>query len=224
MPLLRSLDFLAVAILGGDDFNFLDVPRLRTVILQDNFISQVRLPWIQLTCLTLIDVQVNQCVRILTETLNLVQCTLFLNRHPPDGPIDVDLALPCLESLTLKTRLTAQTTVENFFQSFVVPCLHRLELEEAFLGEDPILPLESFVSKSGCRLQEVCVRGDMLFTEREAYCQAFPSIPTFSFPDASEGATDDDESESKSESDDSSSSEAETEFSSKGEGDTASED
>ncbi|KAF7376708.1 F-box domain-containing protein [Mycena sanguinolenta] len=83
-----------------------------------------------------------------------------------------DLTLPCLESLTLNTTLVR---MDGFLAAFVVPALSKLDLEEIFLGVESIDTLETFISKSGCRLQEVCIRGKN--TEHgDLYTKAFPSI------------------------------------------------
>ncbi|KAJ7222757.1 hypothetical protein B0H12DRAFT_745539 [Mycena haematopus] len=122
----------------------------------------------------------NDCVRILAQTLNLVHCALTLDEDDDDDPglhlTSLDLALPCLESLTLNTL--HQTPREEFLHSFIVPSLRRLELDELFLGVEPISALESFISRSGCRLQEVDIIRDFgpHYESYDSYVRAFPSI------------------------------------------------
>ncbi|KAF7376903.1 F-box domain-containing protein [Mycena sanguinolenta] len=178
MPMLRSLNLTSP--MGPDVSTFSQVPQLRTVVLGNSgVISKITLPWIQLTSLTLKYVSVAQCTRILVETLNLVQCTLYLDSADGLG-VFTDLALPCLESLALQDDSWEQTVGERFLNRFTVPSLRRLELEEVFLGAEPITALELFISKSRCRLQEVCISEDTA-KHHELYRQAFPSIPVFSF-------------------------------------------
>ncbi|KAJ6483925.1 hypothetical protein C8R45DRAFT_999744 [Mycena sanguinolenta] len=178
MPMLRSLDLTAS--ISPDVSTFSDVPQLRTVVLgNSSVISKIILPWIQLTCLTLRYASVTQCTRILVETLNLVQCTLFLGDD--DGvEVATDFALPCLESLALVDDSWDQVVGTRFLNFFTAPSLRRLELEEVFLGAKPIAAFESFIYKCGCRLKEVCITGDTT-TRHESYRRAFPSIPIFSF-------------------------------------------
>ncbi|KAJ7219005.1 hypothetical protein B0H12DRAFT_1329255 [Mycena haematopus] len=101
MPMLRSLDLLGDPDDDSDGPAFNDVPHLRTVVVT---MSKVTLPWIHLTCLTLNYATVDQCIRILAQTLNLVQCTLVFIDDDYDEPrLDsLDLPLPYLELLVLK--------------------------------------------------------------------------------------------------------------------------
>ncbi|KAJ7227867.1 hypothetical protein B0H12DRAFT_1223662 [Mycena haematopus] len=180
MPMLRSLYLSSSPQAFGSD-DFYEGPRL----LAEHVVSTIILPWIQLTCLTLEYVGIDRCVQILKQTVNLVQCdlTLTYNAGPGlDNLTSLDLALPRLESLVLKEETPWQTPVLLFFHSFIVPSLCRLELAEIFLRPEPTSALGLFITKSGCRLQDVCItfsRGTT--TDHESYRLAFPSIPTFSF-------------------------------------------
>jgi hypothetical protein len=49
--------------------------------------------------------------------------------------------------------------------------------------EEPIDSLTSFISKSGCTLQELCVTGQITAISAASYRQAFPAISKFSFPE-----------------------------------------
>ncbi|KAJ7232653.1 hypothetical protein B0H12DRAFT_189483 [Mycena haematopus] len=194
MPMLRSL---ILVVFACDVFAFYEAPQLRTVVLQGRvgpLGSKItfNLPWIQLTCLTLRCVGVSQSFRILAQTLNLVQCTLVVDENDAilDDLARSDLTLECLESLVLEINAfsspsTSTVSPGGFLHPFIVPSLRRLELEGVFLGAEPISVLESFISRSGCRLQEVWILGRIY---NDSYLQAFPSIPTFSFTDC-EGTT-----------------------------------
>ncbi|KAF7376720.1 F-box domain-containing protein [Mycena sanguinolenta] len=175
MPLLRSL---TLAFETRDEVFTYDAPQLRTVVLLGGVVQHVALPWAQLTWLTLNYVGINLCASILRQTKNLVRCDLRLGRYAqPDELLDSpspDLALPCLESLTLKTTLER---VDGFLAAFAVPALNKLELDEIFLGVEPIEALKMFISKSRCNLREVCIRGKNI-TGDDLYRHAFPSIFT----------------------------------------------
>ncbi|KAF7375659.1 F-box domain-containing protein [Mycena sanguinolenta] len=214
MPLLRSLRLSSAIFEDDDDLTFAEVPphfcttatpQLRTVVLFGTFSSKATLPWAQLTCLTLDHVGVNRCVSILQQTPKLVQCTLHLY-FEPHMSLDFHespLSLPCLKSLTLDTFSQQVAMILN---SFIVPSLCTLKLRDAYLGEDSISMLKSFISQSGCALQEVCIMGNTT-TRHESYRSAFPSIPTFTFTVPNRAIDENDDAEGKNNSD---SSDAET--------------
>ncbi|KAJ7239205.1 hypothetical protein B0H12DRAFT_82634 [Mycena haematopus] len=203
MPMLRSLDLITSFPDDNDAFTLNEAPQLRTVLLVGNVITKITLPWIHLTCLTLSWGRINRCAQILAQALNLVQCVLILDdRQLVNEPTldDLTISLPCLESLVLSTKFSQQLEVAGFIHRFVVPALCRLEVEEVFLGAEPIPGLELFISKSRCRLQTVCIT--YATTNPESYQLAFPSIPTlffensnFGFDAASEEATDEEDSD-----------------------------
>ncbi|KAF7334815.1 WD40 repeat-like protein [Mycena sanguinolenta] len=195
MPMLRSLE-LVLAAFPSDFLAFYDTPQLRTVLLHGDVASKVTLPWIQLTCLTLNYVWVNDCVQVLAQTPNLVRCVVVVEGGPgPGGVTRVKLALPFLESLVLKNTIRHPTLdgLDQFLDLFVVPALSSLDVEKIFLRVDPIAQFQLLVSTFGCGLQEVCIRGRIGTTYGNQFRQAFPSISTFSFPDAYEDETDEDE-------------------------------
>ncbi|KAF7352462.1 F-box domain-containing protein [Mycena venus] len=181
MPLLRHLD---VELLEKSPtvLAFHDVPLLRTVILDHYACASVTLPWVQLTSLVLTDVGPSQCSPILQQTTNLVHCELEIGVEDDDLDVaylpDRDITLPYLDSLVL-TNPDGET-VHVFLNSFVVPGLRRLTLEEEFLGSSPIKSLARFISKSSCVLQEVHITGERRVHE-DSYILAFPSVPNFSF-------------------------------------------
>ncbi|KAJ6589246.1 hypothetical protein B0H19DRAFT_234246 [Mycena capillaripes] len=181
MPLLRHLDLS----LGSDDDDstfqpfivFSDVPLLRTVTLDDLATHVTILPWRQLTSLTLTRLTPNGCVPHLQQASNLVHCELRLCFS---GPIDQlpDITLSSLESLTFADALSGPPI--RYLETFILPALCRLEIPERFLGPNPITSLTSFVSKSGCKLKDLCIRGNRSVA-RESYRAAFSSILRFSF-------------------------------------------
>ncbi|KAF7376723.1 F-box domain-containing protein [Mycena sanguinolenta] len=78
MPMLRSLDCFSDLVNRFAGFIFYDAPQLRTVHLSGQAALKVTLPWAQLTCLTLLDVDAKECAPILRQTPNLVRCELCL--------------------------------------------------------------------------------------------------------------------------------------------------
>jgi hypothetical protein len=94
-----------------------------------------------------------------------------------------DIILPSLESLVLKDPGTLPLT--GYLHTFIVPALRRLEISERSLELRPIDPLKSlalFTSKSGCKLQELCITGQRTVS-KHSYRREFPSIQMFSFTD-----------------------------------------
>jgi hypothetical protein len=69
----------------------------------------------------------------------------------------------------------------DFLRTLVAPALCSLEIPEQFLGPNPIESLTAFISKSGCKLEEVQITGPR--SVPKSYLKAFPSIPRFLFTD-----------------------------------------
>ncbi|KAJ6589360.1 hypothetical protein B0H19DRAFT_1103680 [Mycena capillaripes] len=179
MPLLRHLSLVLQDYFGNKPASF-DVPLLRTVVLNDQAALGVILPWAQLTSLTLKHVYPHECVPILQQTSNLLHCELELFAFGGDGHPFPDIPFPRLESLVLKDPV--YEAVIGFLNTFIVPTLRRLEIPEYFLGPDPLDSLASFISKSGCKLQEVRITGDRELY-KSTYRHKFPLIWNFCFED-----------------------------------------
>jgi hypothetical protein len=81
-------------------------PRIRTVVLDGVAASNVTLPWVQLTSLTLRMAKPSLCFPILQKTAKLVNCILhlWLQDEVVDHLPAHNIALPCLESLILSNR------------------------------------------------------------------------------------------------------------------------
>ncbi|KAJ7882302.1 hypothetical protein B0H13DRAFT_1629547 [Mycena leptocephala] len=155
-----------------------EAPLLRTAILTALDLSNVILPWSQLTSLTLERLGPDTYVLILHQTSNLMHCELNLydwdydaSNPPPD------VTLPCLESLSLIDR---EGPLPGYLNTFVVPVLRSLYMREPSLEPNPIPSLVSFISKSGCKLHDVHIATNI--PEHETfYRKAFPLIKKFSF-------------------------------------------
>jgi hypothetical protein len=96
-----------------------------------------------------------------------------------------DITLPYLESLSIDQCDASSAT--DFLQIFIVPALRSLKIPEEFLKPNPVDLLSGFISKSGCKLEEVHITGPCSIRQ-DSYHQAFPSICKFSFDDEEESS------------------------------------
>ncbi|KAJ7799748.1 hypothetical protein B0H14DRAFT_2902270 [Mycena olivaceomarginata] len=153
MPLLRSLcleaDEAEYDVATKVDL-FQNAPLLRTATLNDIAAARLILPWAQLMSLTLYGVYPRECVPILQHTLNLVDCHLHLVKNHTDGIPDV--TLPSLQSLTLRGEW-----VTGYLETLIVPALRHLQIPEPSLEPHCIETLASFISKAGCKPQNLCL-------------------------------------------------------------------
>ncbi|KAF7366354.1 F-box domain-containing protein [Mycena sanguinolenta] len=178
LPRLRHLDLTlsSPTILWG----FHDLPQLRSVVLNRVAAMSVTLPWAQLTSLTLRDgIERSGCLAILKQTKTLVHCTLNLSEYRGFMDPDINVSLPCLKTLIFTSHGAWGESVVDFLATLIVPALIELRIPQRFLGTNPSGSLSSFISKSGCTLQEL-----RIWTEnslecrhlRDGYREAFPSI------------------------------------------------
>ncbi|KAJ6459547.1 hypothetical protein C8R45DRAFT_552528 [Mycena sanguinolenta] len=175
MPLLRRLDVLVEE--SPDDpmtpkLTVCEAPMLRTVLLNDVAAQQIIFPWAQLTALALDKLFPRQCARILRCTVNLVHCELALAKDLRHEDVP-DVTLPSLQTLTLTNAFEAKP-VTQYLQTLTLPALRSFRVPESFLRPNFVDSLQSFVSKSGCTLQELCVTGTTSGSNA-SYCKAFPS-------------------------------------------------
>ncbi|KAJ7020265.1 hypothetical protein C8F04DRAFT_304434 [Mycena alexandri] len=173
MPLLHHLD-LAIEDpeMDPDPIVLGEAPLLRSAILNHIAAVKVVLPWGQLTSLTLNHIYPDTCVFILQQTSNLVDCTLVLSADS-SGPWP-DVKLLCLESLIL-VPLHFNSTVPGYLETLIMPALCSLKVEEQLLGYEPIEALTSFISKSGCKPQDMYISGGRRIS-KDVYRAAFPSV------------------------------------------------
>ncbi|KAJ7184111.1 hypothetical protein C8R46DRAFT_1062946 [Mycena filopes] len=166
MPLLRSLflsfDPEADAV---DDDAFEDAPMLRTVTL--NYVAAaLTLPWTQFTSLTVEDICAHESIRMLSQASSLVHFNLRLlvcdnedQENDENHPDLTDTTLPCLHSLVVAT-VRGRDPVVGYLDTLTVPALRRLQVAESILGDDPVAHLASFIAKSSCTLDELCITRD----------------------------------------------------------------
>ncbi|KAJ7885711.1 hypothetical protein B0H14DRAFT_1339843 [Mycena olivaceomarginata] len=168
MPLLRSLDLSLAEMTDpfAPQVLLREMPLLRTVVLNDAAAGRLILPWVQLTSLTLRWLYPRECAPILQNTLNLVHCDLGLVDDDDEGTPDI--TLPALRSLTLRGR-----SIPGYLETLIVPALHNLRISHSFLPLGSIdTALASFVSKSSCKLQDLCLTGRVV--SQDPYRKAFP--------------------------------------------------
>ncbi|KAF8150396.1 hypothetical protein K438DRAFT_440839 [Mycena galopus ATCC 62051] len=183
MPALRRLD-LTVHDNLYNVVTFSPAPLLRSVTLRATTPLKIAFPMGQLTSLRLHLAVRHEYVAILQQTCNLVYCQLGIVFDGGSDLLEHAIDLPCLESLSL-FMMNSVTPMPRYLDDFIAPALTNLRLEESILEPDPIERLTSFISKSGCKLQEVCVTERTLMSTA-SYREAFPSIPQFSFDDDSD--------------------------------------
>ncbi|KAJ7906196.1 hypothetical protein B0H13DRAFT_2662920 [Mycena leptocephala] len=199
MPLVRSLDIKVYEGNTPVSSVALEAPRLRTATLWDFDYPPCLLPWSHLTSLTLVAKEPYECAYVLEHSANLVYCELILYNEDDSTQAGVDITLPRLEDLVLWKWLGIQSWLTGYLETFVAPALRRLQVPDEFLGPDPIHALNSFVSKSGCKLEEVLITGSRA-RPKDSYRRAFPSI-NFSFNGAITDWADNKDAESPDESD-----------------------
>ncbi|KAJ6454599.1 hypothetical protein C8R45DRAFT_599524 [Mycena sanguinolenta] len=181
MPLLRQFEIRPH--LGGPSpspIRFCEAPRLRSVTLWEFRSPTGIFPWSQLTSLTMI--YPRESSAILKQAVNLVYCHLFVCDHDED--LVADIQLPVLESLVLAPFMdTEDAPATDFLPALITPALRTLQVPESFLQPDPIDVLRSFILKSGCDLQKLCITGDTRSVSEAEYRGAMRSfqIPQISF-------------------------------------------
>ncbi|KAJ7149619.1 hypothetical protein C8R46DRAFT_1125624 [Mycena filopes] len=175
MPLLRRLE---LQIWDADELLapptcpalFCDAPQLRSVVLDDLTAEYIQLPWAQLTSVSISNVLPRDSLSLLGRTCNLLHCELWL---PHDDDALTELSLPSLESLLIHDTGAAV----EYLDSLTLPALQKLSIPEPFLGKHPIDALNRFIHKSTCKLQELCITGEIENSTIAIYRTGFPLIP-----------------------------------------------
>ncbi|KAJ7650849.1 hypothetical protein FB45DRAFT_888957 [Roridomyces roridus] len=178
MPLLRTLSFKESGV-TADPVLFRDVPLLRSLSTDSLSCRADFLPWSQLTFLKLSNPGTFLHIP-LRETVNLQHLELFITgEHEGEGIGDI--RLPQLETLLISPCWAlGSRAVTQFLDAFTLPRLRTLQIPDAFLGEEPVHALSSFISRSACKLQTAVIIVYGLVFE-DAYREALPTIPDLSF-------------------------------------------
>ncbi|KAF7334226.1 Transcription factor [Mycena sanguinolenta] len=188
LPLLRQLD-IWVRDSGSrkaPPTRFREVPRLRSLTFWHSYNATVDfLPWAQLTSLTLVNQSFSSCAAILQHTTNLVHCHLALCGVLNEPVLNVQLM--SLESLILTVYVDVGSEAYNdnpavaqYLKGWVTPALLTFDVPEGILPPDPVDALRVFISRSGCRLQRLCIAGNLSISQA-VYLRAFPDVPKLSF-------------------------------------------
>ncbi|KAJ6513937.1 hypothetical protein C8R47DRAFT_1190773 [Mycena vitilis] len=162
LPLLRSLKLRALSILPRA--SFLVAPRLRKLTLEFYGARDlpVCFPWQQLTVLSIALIDPFDCCEVVERLANIVYCRLMLmpvsaNRNIEELKSPRDSTLPYLETFIVHLP---SGTKWALFDTLSVPALRRLEVKGlGLIAPDPVASLVSLISRSGCRLQELCIPG-----------------------------------------------------------------
>ncbi|KAJ7199807.1 hypothetical protein GGX14DRAFT_467411 [Mycena pura] len=175
MPLLRHLELFGHWCGSFIGISRDEAPLLRTVVIGDGLdLTNVVMPWVQLTSLTMELVFIYECAPILQEASNLIFCVLGIIGESPVNELP-DIRLPFLE--TLLVSHPHRRPITGFVDALVLPRLRTLQMSEQFLGKKSIEALASFISRSGCTLQFLRITNeDPQVTDLRLYRSAFPSI------------------------------------------------
>ncbi|KAJ7148420.1 hypothetical protein C8R43DRAFT_1236854 [Mycena crocata] len=180
-PLLHHLE-ISLEDPPSPSIRFDRLPLMRSAFLGHSALTDVSLPWQQLTSLTLNAAYPHECTPILQQAPSLLYCRIVL-LGGSDGE-EPDMFLPCLETLVLGEYSLVDFVdgdeLAGYLDTFITPALRSLEVLEVCLGSDPVPSLASFISNSGCKLQELQIIGRERLSE-DSYRNAFPSIPKISF-------------------------------------------
>ncbi|KAJ7199804.1 hypothetical protein GGX14DRAFT_661195 [Mycena pura] len=174
MPLLRHLELFGHW--GGSLITGDEAPLLRTVVIRDESdLTNMVMPWVQLTSLTVELVFIYECAPILQQASNLISCVLGIIGESPANDELPDIRLPFLETLLVSNP--HRESITGFVDALVLPRLRTLQMSEQFLGKKPIEALASFISRSGCTLQFLRITNeDPQVSDLRRYRSAFPSI------------------------------------------------
>ncbi|KAK6997024.1 F-box domain-containing protein [Favolaschia claudopus] len=177
MPRLRTLHILDVPPVPQPSpivFTLEHAPLLRILDMPILDAAHLpKLPWGQLTSLTLQTVRLHQLVSILEQSPDLMELRCFIHYCsdfilPPSG-------IPSLHRLTrLSLDYHTPPKDRNFLNSFTVPALKTLEVPHSLLGKEPIESIKRFMAKSSCQITELrVIRAEL---PASSYKKEIPSI------------------------------------------------
>ncbi|KAK6978094.1 F-box domain-containing protein [Favolaschia claudopus] len=179
MPRLRSLHILRLPSASDSSlvsFTLEHAPLLRNINMPIPDATRLpKLPWRQLTSLTLQSVRLHQLVSILQQSPDLIElrCYIHFQSNFPTSLSDIP-PLHRLTSLSLDYAFNPQD--RDLLSFFTVPALETLEVPESLLGYDTIESIKRFIAKSCCQITELRVKqADLLAS---SYKKEIPSIPS----------------------------------------------
>ncbi|KAF7293066.1 Short-chain dehydrogenase/reductase family protein [Mycena indigotica] len=190
MPLLHSLTVVSRKN-NGAMIRFPDVPKLSFD--RDSYTDII--PWYQLTVMNLESIELRQFVTVLRNCQLLVHCRATIAPVKTSHEDEVYfkalpiIHLPHLQAFLLlrwKYHLAERFTLSlDSYGNLALlklrlPALQLLEVPECMLGNEPINALAALIARSGCALQELCIR-DGGRTLMEPYEDAFPNISKIFF-------------------------------------------
>ncbi|KAJ7073903.1 hypothetical protein C8F01DRAFT_1010072, partial [Mycena amicta] len=135
-----------------DNISFHHAHRLRSVCLWNVGYNPSSLPWGQLTSIALLNAFLFDCASILHTAANLVRCKLYLRGDIDPGLGAVHCRLPRLEILVLQGLFNEEG---DYLAAFTLPSLRKLEILDSLLGLHAIEQIQSFLSRSACRLERL---------------------------------------------------------------------
>ncbi|KAJ6588214.1 hypothetical protein B0H19DRAFT_1247907 [Mycena capillaripes] len=136
-------------------------------------------PWFQLTVLSVVWLDLNQCGYLLNNLVNIIYShsyTVSTENFSVAKAGLRDVTLLYLETLVLNAAHDAQSVRGSILDKLTLPALRRLQVsQQALHSADPVATLVSLVSRSGCSLNELCVL-NIPSSSRPLYQQALPSV------------------------------------------------
>ncbi|KAJ7074759.1 hypothetical protein C8F01DRAFT_1101700 [Mycena amicta] len=161
LPLLRHIELQVQYGPLRRDLCLAEAPLLRSAILWDFEYQQSLLPWHQLTALALVCREPQECTPILQQAVNLVYCELALTELAGAEILQPEITLPLLKYFVLTDfgDVDEEPMPKYYLASFVTPALRRLQVLDRLIRPDPIGMIQSFMDKSGCKLEEICIVG-----------------------------------------------------------------
>ncbi|KAJ7178139.1 hypothetical protein C8R46DRAFT_1075949 [Mycena filopes] len=155
-------------------------PLLRTVALfmpHDHSITLY--PWSQLTTFIGNALLPRQCVDVLSQALHLVHCRLYIFKRPDNTSTPHGVTLPCLSTFALLGFPSTSDAPWSVLDTLTLPALLILQVSEHVLEGDPAGCLKSLISRSNCKIQELCITH--FRTSAAAYRSIVPMVGELTF-------------------------------------------
>ncbi|KAJ7470985.1 hypothetical protein FB451DRAFT_1399738 [Mycena latifolia] len=161
---------------GTDPIILFDqAPNLTVVTLGPSFDPfRLGLPWVQITTLCGTCLFEKELMEVLRLAVNLVYCNVNLTTSYNDVAMPVVPPHMHLQDIVFNVEdLTAARKI-RIFDKLMLPALRSLEIPESWVCPDPTTTLATWISRSGCDLEKVCIRYATL--SEFCYREALPSV------------------------------------------------